>query len=175
MKVLYRWTEDGDPEPCEASHAVFDVEPCCHCARPIDGTGFLLAAADGDLYRLHDECAHEACDGLAPYRRYVNGKPHPPIRSEFDVPDSGGVPKTFFIDPRDCLELSDELLDVSWYRCMDVGEIAEKAGMDAGAVDDLIKGGKGSEEGLLAVCKALRVELYGYPRKRISKMAFLSE
>lgn len=163
MKVAYRWTADGDPEPCEASHAVFSGDSCCRCGRPIDGTGFLLAAADGDRYRLHDVCAHEACGGLAPYRRYVNGRPHPPIRSEYDVPDSGGVPETFYIDPQDCLELSNELLDIAWYRCMDESEIAEEAGMGVRDVEDLVRKGKGSEEGLFAVCRALGIELYGFP------------
>lgn len=62
--VLYCWTEDGMPERCRVSGATFDGVECFHCLRPIDGVGVELHAPDGDVYRLHRECAYEGCGGF---------------------------------------------------------------------------------------------------------------
>lgn len=45
------------------------------------------------------------------YRRYTDGVPHPPLVSEYEGVDSGGVPDLFVSMPATCRDVSDELLD----------------------------------------------------------------
>lgn len=50
------------------------------------------------------------------YRRYTDGVPHPPLVSEYEGVDSGGVPDLFVSMSATCRDVSDELLDFTWYR-----------------------------------------------------------
>ena len=54
------------------------------------------------------------------YRRYTDGVPHPPLVSEYEGADSGGVPDLFVSMPATCRDVSDELLDFMWYREMSI-------------------------------------------------------
>ena len=97
------------------------------------------------------------------YRRYTDGVPHPPLVSEYKGADSGGVPDLFVSMPATCRDVSDELLDYMWYREMSIPEVAAAAGITEKAAEDLIRKGKGTSADLLALCEALRVELFSLP------------
>ena len=97
------------------------------------------------------------------YRRFTNGVPHPPLVSEYEGPDSGGVPDLFVSAPGTCRELSDELLDFMWYRGLSIAEAAVLAGISEEAAENLVMKGKGVDDDLFALCKALRVELHSLP------------
>ncbi|RXZ54727.1 hypothetical protein ET524_09715 [Senegalimassilia faecalis] len=97
------------------------------------------------------------------YRRYTDGVPHPPLVSEYEGPDSGGVPDLFVSAPGTCRELSDELLDFMWYRELTIAEAAALSSISEEAVEDLVMRGKGEDDDLLALCRVLRVELYALP------------
>ena len=97
------------------------------------------------------------------YRRYTDGVPHPPLVSEYEGADSGGVPDLFVSMPATCRDVSDELLDFVWYRGMSIPEVAAAAGISEKAVENLIQKGKGTSADLFALCDALRVELFSLP------------
>lgn len=97
------------------------------------------------------------------YRRYTDGVPHPPLVSEYEGADSGGVPDLFVSMPFTCRDVSDELLDFMWYRGMSIPEVAAAAGISEQAAEDLILKGKGASADLFALCEALRVELFSLP------------
>lgn len=97
------------------------------------------------------------------YRRYTDGVPHPPLVSEYEGADSGGVPELFVSMPATCRDVSDELLDFMWYRGMSIPEVAVAAGISGKAAEDLIRKGKGTPTDLFALCDALRVELFSLP------------
>ncbi|MEF2895760.1 MAG: hypothetical protein U0N69_00735 [Senegalimassilia anaerobia] len=97
------------------------------------------------------------------YRRYTDGAPHPPLVSEYEGIDSGGVPELFVSMPATCRDVSDELLDFIWYRGMSVPEVAAAAGISEKAAENLIHKGKGTSADLFALCDALRVELFSLP------------
>ena len=97
------------------------------------------------------------------YRRYTDGVPHPPLVSECEGADSGGVPDLFVSMPATCRDVSDELLDFMWYREMSIPEVAAAAGITEKAAEDLILKGKGASADLFALCEALRVELFSLP------------
>lgn len=97
------------------------------------------------------------------YRRYTDGVPHPPLASEYKGADSGGVSDLFVSMPATCRDVSDELLDFMWYRGMSIPEVAAAAGISEKAAEDLIRKGKGTSADLLALCEALRVELFSLP------------
>lgn len=97
------------------------------------------------------------------FRRICPDGPHPPYVSEFDVPDSGGVPQVFFADPKDCLELSNILLDVAWYREENDESIARKTGLAHDIVADALRKGKGNEEDVFLIADAIGLVLYGIP------------
>ena len=97
------------------------------------------------------------------YRRYTDGVPHPPLVSEYEGIDSGGVPELFVSMPATCRDVSDELLDFVWYRGMSIPEVAAAAGISEKAVENLIQKGKGTSADLFALCDALRVELFSLP------------
>ena len=97
------------------------------------------------------------------YRRYTDGVPHPPLVSEFEGADSGGVPDLFVSLPATCRDVSDELLDFMWYRGMSIPEVAAAAGISEQVAEDLIQKGKGTSANLFALCDALRVELFSLP------------
>ena len=97
------------------------------------------------------------------YRRYTDGVPHPPLVSEYKGADSGGVPDLFVSMPATCRDVSGELLDFMWYRGMSIPEVAAAAGISEKAAEDLIRKGKGTSADLLALCEALRVELFSLP------------
>lgn len=97
------------------------------------------------------------------YRRYTDGVPHPPLVSEYEGADSGGVPDLFVSMPATCRDVSDELLDFMWYREMSIPEVAAAAGITEKAAEDLILKGKGASVDLFALCEALRVELFSLP------------
>ena len=97
------------------------------------------------------------------YRRYTDGAPHPPLVSESEGIDSGGVPELFVSMPATCRDVSDELLDFMWYRGMSIPEVAAAAGITEKAAEDLILKGKGTSADLFALCDALRVELFSLP------------
>ena len=96
------------------------------------------------------------------YRRYTAGVPHPPLVSEYEGIDSGGVPELFVSMPATCRDVSDELLDFM-YRGMSIPEVAAAAGITEKAAEDLILKGKGTSADLFALCDALRVELFSLP------------
>lgn len=77
------------------------------------------------------------------YRRYTDGVLHPPLVSEYEGADSGGVPELFVSMPATCRDVSDELLDFMWYRGMSIPEVAAVAGISGKAAEDLIQKGKG--------------------------------
>ena len=97
------------------------------------------------------------------YRRYTDGMPHPPLVSEYEGIDSGGVPELFVSMSATCRDVSDELLDFMWYREMSIPEVAAAAGITEKAAEDLILKGKGTSADLFALCDALRVELFSLP------------
>ena len=97
------------------------------------------------------------------YRRYTDGVPHPPLVSEYEGIDSGGVPELFVSMPATCRDVSDELLDFIWYRGMSIPEVAAAAGISEKAAENLIHKGKGTFADLFALCDALRVELFSLP------------
>ncbi|WP_294418478.1 hypothetical protein [uncultured Senegalimassilia sp.] len=97
------------------------------------------------------------------YRRCTDGVPHPPLASEYEGADSGGVPDLFVSMPATCRDVSDELLDFMWYRGMSIPEVATAAGISEQAAEDLIQKGKGTSADLFALCDALRVELFSLP------------
>lgn len=97
------------------------------------------------------------------YRRYTDGVPHPPLVSEYEGVDSGGVPDLFVSMPATCRDVSDELLDFMWYRGMSIPEVAVAAGISEQVAEDLIQKGKGTSANLFALCDALRVELLSLP------------
>ena len=97
------------------------------------------------------------------YRRYTDGVPHPPLVSEYEGADSGGVPDLFVSMPATCRDVSDELLDFVWYRGMSIPEVAAAAGISEQVAEDLIQKGKGTSANLFALCDALRVELFSLP------------
>ena len=99
------------------------------------------------------------------YRRYTNGKPHPPIENVFDVPDSGGIPEVFALVAQNCRKLSDELLDIQWFRGWSLQEVARRAEISEQAAEDLIKRGKGSDEDFFALCDALNIYVYEFPSR----------
>lgn len=97
------------------------------------------------------------------YRRYTDGVPHPPLVSEYEGADSGGVPDLFVSMPATCRDVSDELLDFMWYWGMSIPEVAAAAGISGKAAENLIHKGKGTSADLFALCDALRVELFSLP------------
>ena len=97
------------------------------------------------------------------YRRYTDGAPQPPLVSEYEGIDSGGVPELLVSMPATCRDVSDELLDFIWYRGMSVPEVAAAAGISEKAAENLIHKGKGTSADLFALCDALRVELFSLP------------
>lgn len=97
------------------------------------------------------------------YRRYTDGVPHPPLVSEYEGVDSGGVPRPVREHAGHLRDVSDELLDFTWYRGMSIPEVAAAAGISEKAAEDLILKGKGASADLFALCEALRVELFSLP------------
>ena len=97
------------------------------------------------------------------YRRYTDGVPHPPLVSEYEGADSGGVPDLFVSMPATCRDVSDELLDFMWYRGMSIPEVAAAAGLSEQVAVDLIQKGQGPSANLFALCDALRVEVFSLP------------
>lgn len=73
-----------------------------------------------------------------------------------------GSPDLFVSMPATCRDVSDELLDFTWYRGMSIPEVAA-AGISEKAAEDLILKGKGASADLFALCEALRVELFSLP------------
>ena len=72
-----------------------------------------------------------------------------------------GSPDLFVSMPATCRDVSDELLDFTWYRGMSIPEVAAAAGISE--KEDLILKGKGASADLFALCEALRVELFSLP------------
>ena len=97
------------------------------------------------------------------YCRHTDGVPHPPLVSEYEGADSGGVPDLFVSMPATCRDVSDELLDFMWYRGMSIPEVAAAAGISEKAAKNLIRKGKGTSADLFALCDVLRVELFSLP------------
>lgn len=97
------------------------------------------------------------------FRRITDGVPHPPTENPYDVPDTDGIPAVFCMDARTPLELSNRLLDVAWYRDLDVDGIAMSCGLDVETVRFAIERGKGGLEDVFAICDALGIKVFGLP------------
>ncbi len=69
----------------------------------------------------------------------------------------------FFADPKDCLELSNILLDVAWYHEESEESIARKTGLGHDIVADALRKGRGNEEDVFLIADAIGLVLYGIP------------
>lgn len=98
-------------------------------------------------------------------RRYTNGVPHPPIENVYDFPGSGGVPAVFCMDAKTPLELSNKLLDVTWYRKLSIPAISAGSGLAPGVVRDAVENGRGTFDDVFAICDFLGIKVFGLPNR----------
>ena len=66
-KIRYWWTEDGQPEICEAEKIELNNETrCYHCDNVIPGGEAmqLTCCVDGDKYILHLKCFKKSCESI---------------------------------------------------------------------------------------------------------------
>ena len=64
MRIMYWWTEDGDPEACEKTDGISEESTeCYHCMRKIalgDNISVLTTLADSETYVLCAECTEKS-------------------------------------------------------------------------------------------------------------------